>query len=503
MQYLLALIALIGLAFANAGETENVLSRLAASGKLSDLRWPDFSNYTTRVQSFYEATGYSPVWSRGGAVTDQARAVIEVLREADRDGLKSEDYDGPRWPDRLAQLGGPVVAQFDLALTISVMRYISDVHFGKVNPGLFHSGPEEDLPGSVCRRLVDASDVRAVLSAIEPPYEGYRRTKQALRRYLALAQESNQSGQLADLLQRLGDLPEDGSLVDAVKHFQARHGLDPDGRIGKATLAQLNTPLSVRVRQLQLALERWRWIPHHFPQPPVIVNIPEFQLRALDASFATELEMKVVVGKAYGHQTPVFSAEMKSVIFQPYRNVPRSIQLAELVPRLDRDRAYLARNGYEVVTPAGKVVTGGVIDDRTLVELRSARLRIRQTPGVGNSLGLVAFMFPNEHDVYLHGTPATELFARSRRDFSHGCIRVEQPEQLAAWVLRDQAGWTLQRIREALAGPQTIQVALDKPIPVLIVYVTAAVLANGQVHFFDDIYSQNTQLEKQLSRAYH
>ena len=328
-----------------------------------------------------------------------------------------------------------------------------------------------DLPSFLQQRLLHSADVKAALEEMEPPYEGYRQTEQALQRYIVLAHEDHGGllpltkkpidpggqypaiTQLAGLLRRLGDLPENaqltpestayvGSLVDAVKHFQVRHGLDSDGRLGKGTLAELNTPLTDRIRQLQLTLERWRWVPHNFPRPPIVVNIPEFELRALDASYRTEIEMKVVVGKAYHHQTPVFAANMKQVIFRPYWNVPVSIQRAELVPKLDRDSSYLMKNRYEVVTPQGKVVTNGIVDALTLAQLRSGNLRIRQTPGPENALGLVAFMFPNEYDVYLHGTPAMELFAKSRRDFSHGCIRAEKPQELAAWVLRNQPEWT-------------------------------------------------------------
>ena len=287
-----------------------------------------------------------------------------------------------------------------------------------------------------------------------------------------------------------------------MKHFQARHGLDPDGRLGKATLAQLNTPPEDRVRQLQLTLERWRWAPHQFPGPPIVVNIPEFESRALNASYATELEMKVVVGNAYHHETPVFAANMKQVIFRPYWNVPLSIQRAELLPKLNRDPSYLMKNRYEVVTPQGTVVTNGVVDDPTLAQLRSGTLRIRQTPGPENALGLVAFMFPNEYDLYLHGTPAMELFAKSRRDFSHGCIRAEKPQELAAWVLRNQADWTPEKISDAMNGSKTIYVSLDKPIPVLIVYATAVVLAGGEVRFFEDIYGQDAQLTALLAKGY-
>jgi len=285
-----------------------------------------------------------------------------------------------------------------------------------------------------------------------------------------------------------------------VKRFQGRHGLDPDGRIGNATVAALNVPLSRRVRQLQLTLERWRWAPHSFQRPPVVVNIPEFKLRALNGAYQTELEMKVVVGKAFHHQTPVFSEDMKYVIFRPYWDVPSSIQRAEIVPKLEQDRSYLLANHFEVVTADDRVVSAGEIDDRLMARLSSGELRVRQVPGPENSLGLVKFLFPNGFDVYLHGTPATELFLRSRRDFSHGCIRVEKPVELAEWVLRGQPEWTRERILEAMNGDRTIKVVLNRPIPVLIVYVTAVVLNSGEVRFFDDIYGEDVALENLLTK---
>ena len=516
-----------------------MLRDLVASGVLSDLRWPDFSVYRTRVESFYQPAGYALAWTRDGAITDPGKVILARLQQADVKGLDAEDYDGARWADRVAKLGDGTrppsaseLARFDLALTVSLMRYASDVHLGRANPGLFHASfdlarENGDLP-SFIHCLVNATDVNAVLDSIEPPYKGYWRAQRALRRYMTMARETaggtlpvpkkaiepgqsySATAQLAGMLRRLGDLSADaklpmepayeGELVDAVKHFESRHGLDPDGRLGKATLAQLNTPLTRRVRQLELTLERWRWVPHAFPRPPIVVNIPEFKLRGLNCDYTTELEMKVVVGKAFRHQTPVFSAEMKYVVFRPYWDVPRSIQLAEVVPKLNRDRAYLRRNGYEVIDSHGKVVTSGVDDDATLVQLYSGKLRVRQTPGSRNALGPVKFLFPNKHNVYLHGTPQTELFSMSRRDFSHGCIRVEQPDELAAWVLRDRAEWTPEHILDAMHGKTTIEVTLKEPIPVLIVYATAVALQD-EVRFFEDIYGLDKELEERLAKS--
>ncbi len=369
------------------------------------------------------------------------------------------------------------------------------------------------------------------MAEIDPPFDGYRRTLAALAHYRALAREDDgellpqtkkpvEPGdvyagvpRLARLLRTLGDLPPDAIrgaddriysrvLVEAVKRFQGRHGLLPDGRIGKGTLAQLNTPLTRRVRQIELTLERWRWVPHSFSRPPIVVNVPEFELRAFGPSYASELEMKVIVGGAYRHKTPVFSGELKLVIFHPYWNVPLSIQRAELVPQLERDRSYLAQHDYEVVTQQGAVVTNGTISDELLPQLRSGKLLIRQIPGPKNALGLVKFVFPNPNDVYMHDTPGIELFARSRRDFSHGCIRVEKAAELAEWVLREEPDWSPDRIHEAMNGPKPLQVLLKRPIPVLIVYGTAVVLEGGEVRFFEDFYGDNAALEAQLARGY-
>jgi len=212
--------------------------------------------------------------------------------------------------------------------------------------------------------------------------------------------------------------------------------------------------------------------------------------------------MKVVVGRAYGHNTPVFSNTMEYVIFRPYWEVPYSIIRGELIPHVMRDPDYLAKKNFEVVDSKQNVVSSGPVTDEVRDELRAGKLFVRQEPGPNNSLGLVKFLFPNGYNVYMHDTPATELFAKSRRDFSHGCIRLERPADLAAWVLRDNSGWTPERIRAAMNGGTTQQVNLAHPIPVLIVYATVIVLEDGVVHFYDDIYRHDEALEKVLAKGY-
>ncbi len=519
------------------------LRGIIQSGNLSELRWPDFSDYDKHVQKFYESYGYSLPWIRGMQPTAQAQQLISVLLKAEQKGLAAGDYDGPRWGDRVAKLklrtSQPSEAdavRFDAALTVCVMRYISDLHIGRVNPKHFEFGldvevKKYDLPDFVKENVVDSSDVAGVLTKVEPPYPGYQRTIQALHSYLEFAKEYNgnqlpaiqktitpgdsYSGvpQLRKLLRLVGDLqadasvPADGTvyqapLVDAVKSFQRRHGRTPDGRITAQTLADLSVPLTSRIRQMQLTLERWRWLPVALHSAPVVANIPEFRLRAYDENYKVALSMNVVVGKAYDHDTPVFSDTMQYVVFRPYWNVPYSISKAEFLRHVARDPDYLAKKGFEVVNNRQDVVTSGTVTGDMLAQLRAGKLYIRQMPGPKNSLGLVKFIFPNSSNVYMHDTPAQEFFAKSRRDFSHGCIRLEKPDDLAVWVLHKNPDWDMDRVHAAMNGTPNQQVNLAHPIPVLIVYGTAVVTEDGIVHFYDDIYGHDAALEKVLAKGY-
>lgn len=522
------------------GQTE--LHSLLDSAELADLRLPNFANEQKEAREFYSSFDDALPWLQGSRPTPQAHAIIAILKDAERRGLEPEDYDGPRWDGRVAVLeqSNPPsesdLIRFDVAVTVSVMRYISDLHIGRVNPRLFHfeldlDHKAIDLSEFLEQKLVTAHDVQSAINTAEPPFPAYHRTVAALKKYLELARqddaeplpvprESVKPGaayagvpRLKRLLELLGDLSQTagrgssesvyrGNLVDAVKHFQQRHGLEPNGQIDDPTLKELNIPMRRRVLQLKLTLERWRWVPHQFVRPPVVVNIPEFRLHADDAQYRWILSMKVVVGKAYYHQTPVFASALRSVIFRPYWNVPLEIQQNEILPDIAKNRSYLTEHSYEVVDPLGHVVTEAVISDEMEQQLRDGTLGLRQKPGPDNALGLVKFDFPNPYDVYMHGTPETELFSKSRRDFSHGCIRVEDPVTLAAWVLKDEAGWNKEKIRAAMNGDQTIRVNLQKAIPVLIVYGTAVVMEDGEIRFFDDVYGYDAELALALEKGH-
>jgi murein L,D-transpeptidase YcbB/YkuD len=298
----------------------------------------------------------------------------------------------------------------------------------------------------------------------------------------------------------------EGALADALRNFQRRHGRAPSGKIDRQTLADLNVPLTRRVQQMQLTLERWRWLPADYHAPLIVANIPEFQLRAYNQDLSVGLAMKVVVGKAYGHKTPVFSSTMSEIVFRPYWQVPQSIVQAEMIPLLRKDPdylpAYLAIGNFELTDSQGAVVETGKDAGKAVDQLQAGKLLIRQRPGPYNALGLVKFVFSNSYNVYLHDTPVVGSFAESRRDFTHGCIRLEKPANLAAWVLRGNPGWTMDRIRAAMDEPVSQRVHLAHPIPVAILYGTVVVLEDGVVHFYEDIYGHDALLQRTLAKGY-
>jgi murein L,D-transpeptidase YcbB/YkuD len=524
----------------DAGTVADRLRALTSNATAPETPSADFIDDRQNARKVYEAIHFSPAWVRDGHATPQAIAVISVLENSQQKGLNPEDYDASHWPERLAALkaapgNADTVAQFDDALTVKAMRYLSNLRVGRVNPkplvfGIDLDQKHYDLPEFLVQKVLTASNLPDTFNKAEPQYLGYQRTEAALLNYLSLAakdhskplpdpQKTLKRGdaypgvpQLSERLRDLGDLPQsavatsnttayDETLVEAVMHFQVRHGLKADGRLDKETVAQLNIPLSSRVIQLEDSLERWRWLPADYPQLPVAVNIPGFKLRVFSDNHTVALRMNVVVGKALNHQTPVFAREMKYIIFRPYWNLPLDITRAEIVPRLQRDPHYLAKKGFEATDQNGHIEATGTVSQAMLAEIKSGRLLVRQKPGPRNALGLIKFMFPNEFDIYLHSTPAPELFSHSRRDFSHGCIRVEQPAELAAWLLQDQPQWTLEKIKAAMqSGPDNQQINLSRPVPVVIVYLTAIVEENDEVYFYNDIYGLDETLNNALAK---
>jgi murein L,D-transpeptidase YcbB/YkuD len=521
---------------AEADDAGARLCRLIETGELPDLRWPDFTNYREQVRQFY-GPAFSPAWTSNSAPTPQARALVQALQRAEERGLEPEDYDASRWTDRLARFASanPVsseeLARFDLALTISALRYVSHVHHGRLNPADFQSGLKRlpfDAAGFLKREVVAAANVPAALASAEPASAEYRRALKALQDYLLIARggegdpiprtkedlypDNTYSGvmQLAAKLRRTGDLSADAKiarpgmyeepLVSAMKHFEGRNGIEPDGILGPDTYSHLDVPLAQRATQLKLALERWRWLPEDAGPRFITVNLPEFRLRAFEGGRQT-LTMKVVIGEASGVHTPSFADRVDSIVFRPYWRIPPHVAKYEILPDVRKDPHYLWKNHMEVVNASGQIVAVDQPVPAVLQQLDSGKLSLRQQPGDGNAMGLVKFVFPSREGLYLHGTSEANLFASSRRDFSHGCIRLEHPLALASWVLRNSPEWTPERVEAAMVGNQSIPVKLGSPVPVFVTYNTAVVEENGDVHFFDDIYGQDAALEKALAAA--
>jgi murein L,D-transpeptidase YcbB/YkuD len=466
------------------------------------------------IERFYAPRKYAPAWNPATAA-----AALWVLRRATLQGLDPVDY-GADALERQLRAGDAGTARFDVALTSAMLHYLADLRVGRVRSE-YHTRPLDARlrqydPVERLRAGLAGGKLQAAVQAAEPALQQYAQVKAALAAYRALAtqpypalpapQAKVASGgaypaaqALFERLVLLGDLPADAPpppdgiysdpMEEGVRHFQARHGLTDDGVLGRGTIAALNVPPARRVRQLELTLERLRWLPDFGPGPLIVVDLPAYRLWALNhGSAEAPLEMRVVVGSAIRTETPLFVGQMRYLEFNPYWNVPRSILDKEILPKLARDPGYLKQHDMETVPPGA-----GVAD------LKAGRARVRQRPGPKNSLGAIKFAMPNPMDIYLHSTPAHELFERSRRDLSHGCIRVEHPAALAQYVLGGQRQWNADTIQDALQPGPTRHVDLSRPIPVVMFYATAIVDSDGTPRFAADVYGRDPKLEEALA----
>lgn len=483
------------------------------------------------VSSLAAASRWTDASSKPNAAAQEA---VGLLAAAAVDGLDPRDYRAAELTDMLERLRASrppsreAVDAFEAVLDHELPRFLRHLHHGRVDPGragfrMTVPRDEHDFEAVVDRAVAEGRLAQAA-AALAPPLPAYRFMRDALARYRTLVtspqlgpwptgptlRPGDRSAAVPALrrrLQAMGDLrdgaDDGGELYDpglerAVQRFQSRHGLLPDGVLGPKTQAALGVPVVQRVRQIELSMERLRWLPH-LDGRFVGVNIPMFRLWAVDATHTSPLAMNVIVGRALDTRTPVFVAQMQQVVFRPYWNVPRSIVRGEILPLLRRDPAYLARHDMEIVRGGGDDARAVDASAANLLLLRDGVLRLRQRPGQRNALGLVKFVFPNDSDIYLHGTPAQHLFARARRDFSHGCIRVEDPVALAEWLLREQPPWSRERIVAAMNGERTQLVTLARPLPVVLYYVTALATSDGAVRFADDVYGHDARLERALA----
>ncbi len=504
----------------------------------------NFPNRTDDLEALYKLSNHELLWLGTPDSEKKINEALVLLANATVHGLNPKNYD----TETLWQKLQPALqlkldaykdlALYDTALSISLLRFLHDLHYGRVNPqGInFNLKLREkkliDLP-LLIKNSLNQKTLADLPLAVEPKLKQYQKLKPALANYRQLAAnslpfkfdfketlrpgESNpQIAQLRRFLITVGEMPEEKSvsttqksslysdaIVSGVKKFQKRHGLTADGHIGKGSVAALNIPLIQRVTQIELAMERLRWLPALSTGASIIVNIPAFQLWAfnsVDQNDSDVLNMRVVVGNALKTQTPVLMAEMHFIDFMPYWNVPYSIIKNELLPKLIQNSHYLEKENMELVSVFRDSEKPTAFNQETMSLLKEGKLRVRQRPGGKNALGRVKFIFPNKDDVYLHDTPSNALFSRSRRDFSHGCVRVENPQKLAEFALKDQDNWNTDTIKEALNTPKTQRVILKKPIPVLFFYTTAYFDHNDSLDFYPDIYGHDAVLLEALSK---
>jgi L,D-transpeptidase YcbB len=525
-----------------ASDIAPTVERVLTSAEHPGLTWSSISDVVPVLKPLYDNEPDKLFWFADGKPAAVVDATVATIAAAGEYGLDPADYDAAFLQERWAAVTagsatGPERAHFDLAMSVAAARMLRAVHVGRVDPATMNWGY------NVAEKTVDVvaglreartgKGLRAALDSFEPTVSHYARAKKALAAYKALARagepdpvpelpkgqtkvEANKTWvgvpQLAERLRVLGDLPADapvtgstysGPLVAGVKSFQGRHGLEPDGVIGAGTIKTLNVTLAQRVRQIELAMERMRWLPELSKRPNVFVNLPLFRLWATDPVTGDEpLRMNVVVGQSLNHKTPIFVEQMEYVIFRPYWNPPYGITVKEIIPHTRRDPAYFNREALEIVASGDDNAQTYPPTPENLAAVVSGKLHLRQRPGPSNSLGLAKFIFPNAENVYMHGTPAQQLFSRARRDFSHGCIRLEDPAKFAEWVLRDNPEWPRAKIDAAMQGDRPTRVNLKQPLTVVLFYDTVHINSEGVVFFTEDIYGHDRALDAALAEGY-
>jgi murein L,D-transpeptidase YcbB/YkuD len=475
-----------------------------------------------RVADFYRARDFRPLWLEAGRPSPRASQAVTALAAAGRDGLNPDDYAVTALLQHLEAGNAAEIAELELLLSSSVVRFASDLRTGRTSPAkfardLYFLDRRLDVP--IALQRVAGGDPSQVLIDLAPANPYYRRLKRALAEYREHAHrggwprlddhgklELGMSGpgieQLKAVLLATRDLPAPlptgepfgPALELALQRFQRRHGLASDGVVGPRTRAAMNVPVEERIRQIVINMERWRWLPDDLGDRYVLVNMAGFELELVESEHVA-LYMRVIVGKTY-RRSPVFSDRIRYLEINPTWTVPPKIAAVDLLPKIRKDPLYFGEQGIRVFSDWGagaRELLPAAIDWSRYGKGRFP-FKLRQDPGPKNALGRVKFMFPNKYDVYLHDTPSPELFQREVRTLSSGCIRVEKPLELALRLLDGHEGWDREKLALALAGGRQERVNLPQPVPVHLTYSTAWIGEGGDVHFRDDVYGRDRPL---------
>ncbi len=528
-------------AVGNSGQLSEILrNRIEAGGvppKVvigEDVIWS-----STTLPLFYEKRNYMPAWNdNNGMFYSQAEALIRVIREAGREGLRPENYHLELLENILSEVRndyenkGPPdpykLVDLDLLLTDAFLVYGAHLWAGSINPETidpdWNAVPQGIDLSEVLQSALDARRVEKSLRGLIPAQYGYRRLQVILALYKKIYSQEGWPTVTSGSVMKMGDRGErifmlrkrlviswdieqgyqytgdlfDDVIEEGVKKFQRRHGLDVDGIVGAKTLAALNIPVKERIRQIELNMERWRWLPDDLGMRYILINIANFELDVFEYDKLI-LNMRVIVGKEY-RRTPVFTSNMTYMVLNPYWNVPPNIAVKDILPSIRKDPDYLAKNKIRVFQGWGADTREIVPDtvDWNRIKTRNFPYRFRQDPGTDNALGRIKFMFPNKFNVYLHDTPSRELFEKNVRTFSSGCIRIQQPIELAEYILGNDPKWKNENIIEQIGGGAEKSVWLSSPIPVHILYWTAWMDEDGVVQFRNDIYGRDEKLAEAL-----
>ena len=485
-----------------------------------------------RLTEIYHGNKLQPFWIKDGKPSLRAADILAVLKDAESHGLNPASY----FVDKIDQYWDSKdtagLVRLDLLLTMGMMRYVADQREGRMeprtlDPKLFAGARDVEVDWDILRKTAfEAPDMKAFLAQQAPSFQQYRELQKKLIEYRGLAAKGGwpsipagkvlkpgmDDQRIKTIRKRLVSTEEltienidsavfDTALGEAIKRFQKRHNLNPDGVIGNKTLTALNVPVSSRIDQIIINMERYRWLKRLRDDSLVVVNIAGFEAAA-GQSGKFDVRMPVIVGKAY-HKTPVFSDTIKYVDFNPFWNVPNSIARNEMLPKLKKNPDYLGTKNMRIFQgwdPDSPELDPTTIDWSNVSKKDMNRYRIRQDPGPNNVLGTLKIIFPNKYSVYLHDTPSHGLFKQERRAFSHGCIRMGRPAEMAAWVLGgEEKGWTMARVNEIVASRKRQVVSLEQPMPVYILYRTAFVDPEDHtLYFYEDIYGRDKLLEKAL-----
>lgn len=484
-----------------------------------------------QLLGLYVRNRMQPFWLEQGGLNSKAKALVKTLQDSASDGLSPDDYKVAEILTLEPRQDEASRARLDVLLTLALVRYIADIKEGSadpclLDPVLFASARDQEVDiQQVVDQALQTEDIVSFLKDQAPSHAAYQGLRRALARYRQIEgnggwkqiptgktiHPGDSDPRLPLIAQRLeitGELKSiprvyesyDQELVEAVKKFQSHFLLDQDGVIGKNTLEALNIPVSHLIHQIIVNMERWRWLPHRFSGKQLLVNIAAFQLFGTTDEHV-DISMPVIVGKVY-HKTPVFTGNMRYLEINPYWNIPDSIAMKEMVPHMQKNPHYLQENnirmfnGWQENAPE---VNPATIDWNSIGS-GIKRYRLRQDPGPDNALGRIKFMFPNKYDVYLHDTPTHHLFLKTKRSFSHGCIRVSQPQELASYLLTgSKNSLTVEQLNQLVAEKKRKVLLLDDSIPVHIIYLTAKALPDSdEVFFYPDIYERDALLEKAL-----